>query len=334
VIKLASNENPLGPSPRVIDTLNRTQLDLHSYPDYDGWYLRQEIARLAGVGMDSVLLGAGSAELMRLIAEVYLGTGSEALVGDLCFPVYANVARLAGAKVVEVPVDQGFCYDLERMLEAVSANTSVVFLATPNNPTGRVIAGSDLNLFLEKLSPNVLCVLDLAYHDYVAPEQKLRHKELLERFSNVVLLRTFSKVYGLAGLRIGYAVAAGDVVAALSRVRIPFTTSTPAQVAGLVALGDPEHKTRSVALNASMRAHLSRELEGLGLHTYPSSANFVLVDSGVDSETIFQEMLRRGVVVRPLRHPRLSRFLRITTGTEEEMELATGALAEVLAGHS
>jgi histidinol-phosphate aminotransferase len=331
IIKLASNENPLGPSPRVVERLNRNHLELHTYPDYDGWYLRQAIGRELGTPMESIIVGAGSSDLMRLIADVYLDPGTEAVVTDLCFPVYANAARIEGAKVVTVPLDDELRYDLQRMLDAFNDRTRVVFLASPNNPTGLEIPGGDLRGFLEKVPPHVLCVLDLAYHDYTDPEGRVNPIELLERHPNLVLLHTFSKVYGLAGLRVGYAVAADDVTEALSRVRIPFTTSTPAQVAGLVALEDREHMGRSVALNDAMRRRLTHDLDALGLETYPSSANFVLVDAGIDSDTVFLGMLHRGVIIRPLRGPRLNTCLRITTGTEEQIDLALGALREVLA---
>ena len=330
VIKLASNENPLGPSPLVIETLNRTSLDLHTYPDYDGWYLRQAIARKVGLGMDSVVVGAGSADLMRLIAEVYLAPGTEAIVADLCFPVYANVARIAGADVVTVPLDDNLQYDLGGMLEAVSDRTRVVFIASPNNPTGLAIPREDLARFLAGLPANVLCVLDLAYHDYVDPNRRPDPLELLGRHSNLVLLHTFSKVYGLAGLRIGYVVAEDDVVAALCRVRIPFITSTPAQVAGRMALRDQEHAKQSVALNKAMRQRLEHDLEAIGSRVYPSSANFVLADIGVDPEPVFQSMLRRGFIVRPMRDPRLATCLRITTGTSEQTAQVTAALRDVL----
>jgi histidinol-phosphate aminotransferase len=244
--------------------------------------------------------------------------------------VYANVARIAGADVVTVPLGDDLQYDLEGMLKAVSGRTRVVFIASPNNPTGLAIPREDLARFLARLPVNVLCVLDLAYHDYVDPNRRADPLELLGRHPNLVLLYTFSKVYGLAGLRIGYAVADEDVVAALCRVRIPFITSTPAQVAGRVALRDQEHTRRSVALNEAMRRRLGHDLEALGSRVYPSSANFVLADIGVDPEAVFQRMLRRGFIVRPMRDPRLSTCLRITTGTSEQTEQATAALRDVL----
>ena len=334
VIKLASNENPLGPSRQVIDTLNRGHLDLNAYPDYDAWDLRQAIAARLGVSMDCLLVGAGSSDLMKLVADAYLATGDEALVSDICFPVYGNVARLEGAEVVTVPLDDDLQYDLERMLDALTERARLIFLASPNNPTGLEIPAAELARFLERIPPSVLCVLDLAYREYVdpepGPETDPEPLELLERHPNLLLLHTFSKVYGLAGLRVGYAVAPTDVIATLGRVRIPFSASTPAQVAGRVALDDLEHTAESIRLNRAMRACLARDLQGLGLRTWPSSANFILVDTGLDSDRVFQSMLRRGIVVRPVREPRLDTCLRITTGTEEQVGRAVGALEEVL----
>jgi len=212
VTKLASNENPLGPSPRVIDTLNGSRLDLHAYPDYDGWYLRRAVAERLGVAVESVLIGAGSSDLMRVVADAYLAPGNEALVSDICFPVYANLARLAGAEVVAVPLDDDLQYDLERMLGAVTDRTKVVFLASPNNPTGLEIPADELELFLQRIPSGVLCVVDLAYREYVDSAADRDPLDLLRRHPNVLLLHTFSKVYGLAGLRVGYAVAPRDVI--------------------------------------------------------------------------------------------------------------------------
>jgi histidinol-phosphate aminotransferase len=330
VIKLASNENPLGPSPRVIETLNRSNLELNMYPDYEGWYLRGALAEKLGVRREQVVLGAGSAEIMRLIADAYLERGDESLVNDVCFTLYGNVTRIAGATPVEVPLDDELQVDLERMLAAVTPQTKVVFLASPNNPTGRLVPWPDLARFVEALPARVLCVLDLAYWEYIelgADEDPLK---LLRDHPNLVLLRTFSKVYGLAGLRVGYAVAHPEVTQWLDRVRIPFNTSTAAQVAARVALEDQEHIARSVALNRTARALLVEGLSALGFPPVPSEANFLLVDFGVDAEVLFQRLLRRGIIVRPMRHPRLRDCQRIATGTEEQTQALLDALREEL----
>jgi histidinol-phosphate aminotransferase len=329
ITKLASNENPLGPSPRVIETLNRSNLQLHMYPDYEGWYLRQALASRLAVAPEQVILGAGSAELMRLIADAYLDRGDEAVMADLCFAVYQNVTVIARARPVIVPVDSKLDHDLERMLEVVTPRTKVVFLASPNNPTGRLIPAADLKGFLERLPPTVLCVLDLAYLEYVSAPGYENLMDLVRQHPNLVLLRTFSKVYGLAGLRIGYAVAASDVTGWLARMRIPFNTSTAAQVAALAALADEEHVKRAVALNQASRTQLADGAERIGFRATPSHANFVLLEGRLDSEMVFQSLLVRGIVIRPMRHPRLSRCIRVSTGTAEQMEELLERLQEL-----
>jgi len=258
VIKLASNENPLGPSRRAIDTLNGSDLELHMYPDYDGWYLRRALGEQTRLPVEQIMLGAGSSELMRLVGDAFLAPGDEALLVDVTFPVYLNVVHIAGATPVVVPVDETLQYDLERLLEAVTPRTKLVFLSTPNNPTGLRIPPADLATFLERLPPRVLCVLDLAYWEYMAigTRNDCDPIELLHRHENVLVLRTFSKVYGLAGLRVGFARGHAGVVGALCKVRIPFSTSTAAQLAARVALSDHDHVTRSVALNAASRTKL------------------------------------------------------------------------------
>ena len=326
IVKLASNENPLGPSRHVVDTLNNSDLELHLYPDYEGWYLRCALAERLGVTEQHLVTGAGSAELMRLVADAYLERDDEGIVADICFPVYANVIRIAGATPVEVPLDDNLDYDLQRMLDAVTPRTKAVFLASPNNPTGRRIPRADLIAFLGRLPERVLCVLDLAYWEYVEATEAEDPVRLLAEHPNVVLLRTFSKVYGLAGLRIGYALAHPDVTHWLSRVRLPFSTSTAAQVAARAALEDQPHVQRAVELNRQTRAALTRELSSLGYPPHASAANFVLVDFRTDAEGLFQALLRRGIIVRPQRHPRLGRCVRITTGTEEQIGMLLEAV--------
>lgn len=330
VIKLASNENPLGPSQRVIDALNRSSLDLHVYPDCEGWYLRRELSEQLGVPVEWITLGAGSAELMRLLADAYLERDQQAVVPDICFPVYAQVTRIAGAEPVEIPLNDELQIDLDRVLGAVTPRTKMVFLASPNNPTGRPIPCADLVHFAEALPSNVLFVLDLAYWEYMQPETDFEPVDLVRNHGNVVLLRTFSKVHGLAGLRIGYAIAAPEVGAWLSRVRIPFNTGTAAQLAARVAIQDTDHVALSAALNRTARTKLTEGLEMLDLQPMPSEANFVLVDVHRPTDPVFQGLLRAGIVVRPVRTPRLSTCLRITTGTEAQMEAVTLALGAVL----
>ena len=330
VIKLASNENPLGPSPRVIEALGRADLALHTYPDHDGWMLRDTLAKDLDIDVEAIVIGAGSSDLMRLVAEAFIGQDDEVVLADLCFPIYANVTRIAGGTPVTVPLDDRLDYDLDRTLASVSGRTRAVFLATPNNPTGRAIPVADLEGFLSALRPDVLCVIDLAYNEYVCPACRVDPAEAVRRHPNVIVLGTFSKVFGLAGLRVGYAVADSEVARALLRGQMPFSTSTAALYAAQMAIGDVAHTARSVALNHAMRERLCDELDRLGLATVRSEANFVLTDVSLDADAIFHRLLQRGLIVRPVHEPRLRTCLRITTGTEEEIDLLVGALGEIL----
>ncbi|HJO38200.1 MAG: histidinol-phosphate transaminase [Vicinamibacterales bacterium] len=330
VVKLASNENPLGPSPRAIDALGRSDLELHTYPDCDGWVLRDALARHLGISIDGIVVGAGSSDLMRLVAEAFVDRGDEVILTDLCFSVYANVTRLADATPAIVPLDDRLDHDLERMLSTVSGRTRAIFLASPNNPTGKAIPTADLELFLEKLAPEVVCVLDLAYNEYVDPSLRVDPARVVERHPNVIVLRTFSKVYGLAGLRVGYAVTHPTVARALLLGQLPFSTSTAALHAAEVALSDVAHTERSVVLNEKMRVRLYREFDRLGLSAVRSEANFVLVDVALEADTVFERLLRRGLIVRPVHEPRLRTCLRITTGTDEQIDLLIGMLEEAL----
>jgi histidinol-phosphate aminotransferase len=331
VIKLASNENPHGPSWRVIDALEGQSQHLNLYPDPEAWALRQKLAEKIGVPTACIFLGGGSSEILRVIADAYVREGDETLAADITFPLYSNVVRLAGGQPLAVPLDEQLQYDLGRLLEAVGPQTRAVFIATPNNPTGRLLPQADLKAFLDRLPPRVLCVLDLAYWEYVDGATEQEPLSLLLQHPNVILVRTYSKAYALAGLRIGYAVASEDVVAWMMRLRLPFTLSTMAQAAGRAALQDDDHQARCISMNRDMRERLHRELERMGHRVHDSQANFVLADVGVPSDLLFNRLLRRGIVVRPVRHPRLSTCIRVTTGTPEQMTVLYDVLPSAVA---
>jgi histidinol-phosphate aminotransferase len=329
VIKLASNENPLGPSPLVIEHLNRADLELHMYPDYEARQLRHDLGAFLGVAPEQILTGAGSVALMRVIADAFLDHGDEAILSDVCFPVYADVTRLAGATPIVVPVDDELQQDLERMLAAVTPRTKMVFLATPNNPTGRSIPAGDVEAFLDKLPERVLCVLDIAYWEYLAHADPAVHDpvRLLARHPNLMILRTFSKAFGLAGLRVGYLVAHARITASVARVQTPFSTSSVGQAATRIAMHDAEHMQATLALNQASLAAMTTGLTALGAHVWPTAANFLLADMHQDSVDLFDRLLRRGVIVRPQRHPRIRTTLRITSGTLDQTQVLLEAMA-------
>jgi histidinol-phosphate aminotransferase len=324
LIRLASNENPLGPSPRVLATLRLS--DLHRYGDPDGRQLREKLARKHGLSAAGVVIGAGSSALLKLMADAYLRPGDDALTSDICFPVYQHVIQTAGARAVTVPLDDNLDYDLEQMLQAWTVRTKTVFLASPNNPTGKKIRFSELVSFLGRLPRSTLCILDVAYWEYADAGADETPAQLLAAHRNLVVVGTFSKVYGLAGLRVGYALADPEIIQRLDQVRIPFGTSSVALHAACTALEDSDHVARSVATNRTSMAILVGELKRRKALWWPSDANFLLADFGIDSDILSQRLLQHGVMVQPMRHPRLRNCLRITIGTARQMQALQAAL--------
>lgn len=325
-IKLASNENPLGPSPRAVAAAARALGEVHSYPDAIAYRLRERLATEHGVGLAEVIHGNGSNELLDLLVRTF-ATGDDHLVfADNSFVVYRLAAMAHGVPFTAVPL-RGFAHDLEAMAAAVTPRTKLVFVANPNNPTGTHVGRAEVERFLREIPPAVIVVFDEAYCDYAdAPDfvDCLKLRGLRER---LVVLRTFSKSYGLAGLRVGYGIAPGMLVDYLFRVRQPFSVSTVAQVAALAALDDREHLARTVALNATERLRVAEALASLGVPPAPSQANFLYFDVGRPAREVYDALLRRGVIVRPIGS---ATTLRVTLGTREQNDRFLGALREVL----
>ena len=330
VIKLASNENPLGPSPRVIEALSDTNLFLSSYPDINGRGLRQALAEHFHLPPDEIILGNGSADVVRMVADAFLHAGVESIIPGMSFPVYQTASSITGAKVHSVPNTGDFHMDLDAMLAACNERTRIVWLANPNNPTGLVLPWARVEAFINALPPGVITVLDVAYAHYATSAEYQQGLERMHRHPRAIVLHTFSKAYGLAGLRCGLGIGRRQHIDMLERVRIPFNVNTAAQTAALAALGDPDHVRRTVALNTRELAHFEAGLERLGLPFLPSQANFILTDVGQDAQLVTQRLLREGIIVRAFPHPRLRTMLRITTGTPEQGELFIQALERVL----
>ncbi|MFH1464073.1 MAG: histidinol-phosphate transaminase [Pseudomonadota bacterium] len=330
VVKLASNENPLGPSPRVLEALSHSDLFLSSYPDIDGRALRQALAEHFGLGSGEIILGNGSADVARMVADAFLHAEVEAVVPDLSFPVYHTASRITGARVHVVENAADFQIDLAAMLAACDARTRIVWLANPNNPTGQVLPWAQVEAFLDRLPTDVITVLDVAYAHYATSAAYQEGLARMERRERVIVLHTFSKAYGLAGLRCGFGVGRRAHIDLMERVRIPFSVNTAAQTAARVALQDQDHLVRSIALNSQELARFAAAFTRLGLPFLPSQANFVLVDVGQEAQPVVQRLLREGFIVRAFPHPRLRTMLRVTTGTPEQDELFLEALARVL----
>lgn len=314
IAKLASNENPHGPSPKAVEA-GKLALDVaHLYPDGGTHELRAAIAKARGVDSEQVIVGNGSNELLELLGHAFLRPGVEAVMGDQAFIVYKLVAKLFGATPVEVPM-KNFAHDLDAMLAAVTDRTRLFFVASPNNPTGAANTESELIEIARALPDHVLLCLDEAYAEYLERAPDLR--ALISEGRKVICLRTFSKIYGLGGLRVGYAYGAPDLIALLHRARQPFNVGVVSQAAAVAALGDLDFVEQCRHLNAAGRSWLAAELNAVGLETFEGEANFVLtrVGNGVDC---FSKLQSEGVIIRPLAPYGMSEYVRITVGLETE----------------
>ncbi len=330
VIKLASNENPLGPSPQVIEVLSDTNLFLSTYPDINGRGLRLALAQHFGVPAEEIIIGNGSADIAHMVTDAFLHAEVEAIVPGMSFPLYQTLSSIAGAKVHSVPNTDDLHIDLDAMLAACNDRTRIVWLANPNNPTGLAMPWSVIESFMDALPPGVITILDVAYAHYATAGDYQEGLLRMHRHPRAIVLHTFSKAYGLAGLRCGLGIGRREHIDMLERVRIPFSVNTAAQTAAIAALADPDHVTRAIALNTTELAHFEAGLHRLGLSSLPSQANFILADISQNAQWVAQRLLREGVIVRAFPHPRLETMLRITTGTREQNEHFLQALARVL----
>ncbi|MEQ1438169.1 histidinol-phosphate transaminase [Fontimonas sp. SYSU GA230001] len=340
-IKLASNENPLGMSPKVRAALAEAvaSQNLALYPDGSGHRLKQKLARMFDIAPERITLGNGSNDILEFLARVYAGPGRAVMFSEYAFAVYPLAAQAQSAESVVVPARPAedpmpYGHDMAAFARVLRGRPDValVFVANPNNPTGTWLEPQAIEDFLRQVPPDVIVALDEAYFEYQDPALRPDTRRWLDQFPNLLVARTFSKVYGLAGLRVGYAFSHPDVADLLNRVRQPFNNNSLALLAAEVALDDQAHVAQSVELNARERARLTRELRALGLGVLPSQANFVTVDFHRDAQPIHQGLLERGVIVRPMGSYGLPNFLRVTVGTVAENDRFLGALKEVLRG--
>jgi len=328
IIKLASNENPLGPSPRAVQALQAALNTVHLYPDGHAYALKQRLATRLEVTPQHLILGNGSNELLEFVGHALLEPGVDVVVSQYCFAVYPLVARLFGANLITVPA-RHFGHDLAAMRAAVTPRTRVVFIANPNNPTGTWLPAAELRAFAESLPAHVLLVLDEAYIEFLEDPPDFLPDIRAGSRPNLLLLRTFSKIYGLAGLRVGYGIAVPELVAALEKIRQPFNLNRLAQVAALAALDDVEHVQRTRRNNAAGLKQLQQGCQALGLTYVPSAANFVLVRVG-NGAAVFEALQRQGVIVRPMGAYDLPEWIRISVGRPEENRRCLDALRDVL----
>ncbi|HYF93045.1 MAG TPA: histidinol-phosphate transaminase [Symbiobacteriaceae bacterium] len=331
IVKLASNENPLGPSPRAVSAMGQAMLECHLYPDGANFRLKEKLAQALDVTAEQVVFGAGSSTVLRLIAEAFLTPGDEVVYADPSFIMYEIITHLGGATPVVVPVDAQYRHDLPAMAAAVTPRTKVVFVCNPNNPTGTTVTKAEMDAFLAAVPPSVLVVLDEAYFEYAAGPGHIDGLDYVKAGRNVLVLRSFSKIFGLAGLRVGYGIGEPSVVAALRRVREPFNVSIVAQAAALAAISDRDHVDRSRAVNTLGLQMLYAGVSRLGLPHIPSAANFFMVRVPGDDGAMFQALMQQGVIVRPGRTFAMPGWLRVTVGTEEQNRRFLAALEKALA---
>jgi histidinol-phosphate aminotransferase len=314
IIKLASNENPLGPSPAALRAMRDMLERSHFYPDGGAWALRNAIAAKLDLQRENVILGNGSNEIIEFIGHAFLKPGDEVVTAGHAFAVYSLMAQLFGARTIEVP-DPGFTHDLEAMLGAITSKTRQLFIANPNNPTGTLVGQEAIDRFMERVPDHVLVIFDEAYFEFLDnPPDVLR---FVREDRNVVVMRTFSKIQGLANLRIGYGLAPARIAEVLQKTRQPFNANGIAQAGALAGLADEEHMMRTRELTHEGRNYLESEFTRLGLSFVPSVANFVLVRVG-DGDAVFKTLLKRGVIVRAMRSYKLPEWIRVSVGTMEQ----------------
>jgi histidinol-phosphate aminotransferase len=330
IIKLASNENPLGPSPAALAAMQKVLANLNLYPDGNAFYLKQKLAEKLGVQPANLVLGNGSNEIIEFVGHALMAPKAEVVVSQYCFAIYPLVTRLFNATLITVPA-KNHGHDLPEMLTAITPHTRVVFVANPNNPTGTSVSKKELLEFADEIPAHVLLVMDEAYVEFLNNPADFISEIRAGQRPNVLLMRTFSKIFGLAGLRIGYGIAQPELIATLEKIRQPFNINAIAQAGALAALDDAAHVQRTRENNAAGMQFYTNEFLHLGLEFIPSAANFILVRVG-NGQQVFEQLQKLGVIVRPMGGYQLPEWIRISIGTPAENERCCEALRKVLAG--
>ncbi len=323
-IKLASNENPLGPSPEAVKVLKDGFFDLNRYPDGAAYYLKNALAQMLAISPDELILGNGSNELLDIAARTYLQAGDEAIMASPSFVVYGMAVQSVGGKSIQVPLKE-FRHDLEAMAAAITPKTKMIFIANPNNPTGTINTKNEFDGLMAKVTDDMLVVVDEAYYEYVTAPDYADSMSHFKAGRNILILRTFSKIYGLAGLRIGYGIAKKEIITDMNRLREPFNTNSLAQKAALAALGDTAHVINSRKTNDEGREYLYQQLSSLGISYAPTEANFIYILIK-DSMAVNNALMKKGVIIRPMG----PQAIRVTIGLPEENKRFIEALTAVI----
>ena len=326
IIKLASNENPLGASPKAIDAMRAALENAPLYPDGGSFYLREALATRLGFAPENIILGNGSNEVIEFLGHAFLHRGDDVITSEYAFIAYKLIATLFGACTIEAR-SPDYQQDLEAMLDAITSKTRVIFIANPNNPTGVLISQGKIDKFMSRLPENIIVVFDEAYFEFLDnPPDTLQY---VREDRNIVVLRTFSKIHGLAGLRIGYGIARSGLIAVLDKTRQPFNVNSIAHAGALAALKDEAHQHETKRVVDQGRAYLQEQFAAMKLHFMPGAANFIMVNVG-DGAAVFEKLLARKIIVRPLKSYQLPEWVRISVGTMEQNKQCIAALKEIL----
>ena len=318
-IKIASNENPLGPSKKALEAIKNKLFDINRYPDGSCYYLKEKLSEKLGLNMDNLIFGNGSSEIIEFVLRIFVQPGDEVITSEKTFVIYKIVSKIVDAKFTEIPLIKGFYYDIKAIKNAITDKTRVIFLSNPNNPTGTMFGQEEFDEFIHDIRDDIIIALDEAYIEYVPKSEKIDAISYIND-KNLIIMRTFSKIYGLAGLRIGYGIGYNELIGYLSKIRAPFNVNSIAQAAALASLDDDEHVTESIELNNAGIKYLYSKFDELGLEYIKTYTNFILVNVKGSGHELYEKMLRDGVIIRSMKNYGLDDFIRVTIGTKEENE--------------
>jgi histidinol-phosphate aminotransferase len=329
VIKLASNETSVGPSPFAIEAIKKEIKNINLYPEGSSSLLREKLAHRLSIDKEMIIIGNGEDDIIDLIGMAFINEGDEVITGAITFPAYETAAKIMGGKLIPVKL-KDFRFDLEKIAQRINEKTKIIFICNPNNPTGTIVDKEAVDRFIKQVPEDVVVVFDEAYYDYVEDKNYPDSFSYVLEGKNIIVLRTFSKIAGIAGVRVGYGIAKHELIGYLNRVVNPFTTNRLAQVAALASLDDEEHRKKVLRSNQEGKKYLYRELKEIDLFYLPTEANFIFIDLKEDSEVIFEKLLRKGVIIRPGKTWGCPNFIRVTIGTAYENRRFIQAIREVM----
>jgi len=329
VVKLASNETSVGPSPLAIEAIKKEVENINLYPESSSRLLREKIARKLNFDKEMIIIGNGADNIINLVGMAFINEGDEVITGEITFPAYETITKIMGGKLISVKLEN-FRFDLEEIIQRINEKTKIIFLCNPNNPTGTIVKKEAVDKFMRQIPEDIVIVFDEAYYDYVEDRNYPNTLSYVLKKKNVILLRTFSKIAGIAGVRIGYGIAKPELIGYLRQVSSPFPANRLAQVAAAASLDDEEHRRKVLRSNQEGKRYLYRELKKLGFFYVPTEANFVFIDLKEDAEVIFEKLLKEGVIIRPGKTWGCPNFIRVTIGTLNESRKFIQALKEVL----